>query len=86
MKYNLDALRQSCFRGAGLAWAWFLARSSFVPLQDAPNGRRDPWLNLVRAQVPNVTARGFSRLGGAGVSPSIVERVKSQDVHRCLEG
>ena len=44
----------------------------------------EPLLTWFVHKVPNVTRKELQSIGLSTVSPSIIERVKSQEVHQCL--
>ena len=84
MKYNLDVLRQMLLQGREFGVGVLLASQFLSHFKTREMDYTEPLLTWFVHKVPNVTARELQAIGLSRVSPSIVERVKSLDVHQCL--
>ena len=84
MKYNFDVLRQILLQGREFGVGVLLASQFLSHFRTREMDYAEPLLTWFVHKVPNVTPRELQSIGLSRVSPSVVERVKSQDVHQCL--
>lgn len=84
MKYNFDVLRQILLQGREFGVGVLLASQFLSHFRTREMDYTEPLLTWFVHKVPNVTARELQSIGLSRVSPSIVERVKAQEVHQCL--
>ena len=84
MKYNFDVLRQILLQGREFGVGVLLASQFLSHFRTREMDYTEPLLTWFVHKVPNVTQRELQSIGLSRVSPSIVERVKSQEVHQCL--
>jgi hypothetical protein len=84
MKFNFDVLRQILLQGREFGVGVLLASQYLSHFRTRETDYSEPLLTWFLHKVPNVTARELDAIGLNAVGPSVVERVKAQDVHQCL--
>ena len=84
MKYNFDVLRQILLQGREFGVGVLLASQFLSHFRTREMDYTEPLLTWFVHKVPNVTARELQSIGLNRVSPSVIERVKSLEVHQCL--
>ena len=84
MKYNFDVLRQVLLQGREFGVGVLLASQFLSHFKTRETNYSQPLLTWFIHKVPNVTPRELESIGLSRVASSIVERVKSLDVHQCL--
>ena len=84
MKYNFDVLRQILLQGREFGVGVLLASQFLSHFRTREMDYAEPLLSWFVHKVPNVTPKELQSIGLSRVSPSIVDRVKSLDVHQCL--
>jgi hypothetical protein len=84
MKFNFDVLRQILLQGREFGVGALLASQYLSHFKTRETDYTEPLLTWFVHKVPNVTPRELDAIGLNNVGPSMVERVKTQDVHQCL--
>ena len=84
MKYNFDVLRQILLQGREFGVGVVLASQFLSHFRTREMDYTEPLLTWFVHKVPNVTARELQSIGLSRVTSSIIERVKSLEVHECL--
>lgn len=87
MKFNFDVLRQILLQGREFGVGALLASQYLSHFKTRETDYTEPlltWFVHKVPNVPNVTPRELDAIGLNNVGPSMVERVKTQDVHQCL--
>lgn len=84
MKYNFDVLRQILLQGREFGVGVLLASQFLSHFKTREIDYSEPLLTWCIHKVPNVTLKELQSIGLSQVSSSMVERVKSLDVHQCL--
>ena len=84
MKYNFDVLRQILLQGREFGVGVVLASQFLSHFRTRDMDYTEPLLTWFVHKVPNVTARELQSIGLSRVTPSIIDRVKSLEVHECL--
>lgn len=84
MKFNFDVLRQILLQGREFGVGVLLASQYLSHFRTRETDYTEPLLTWFLHKVPNVTARELDAIGLTNAGPSVVERVKTQDVHQCL--
>lgn len=84
MKYNFEVLRQILLQGREFGVGVLLASQFLSHFKTRETDYSEPLLTWCIHKVPNVTSRELQSIGLNQVSPTMVERVKSLEVHECL--
>ena len=84
MKYNFDVLRQVLLQGREFGVGVLLASQFLSHFKTRETDYSEPLLTWFIHKVPNVIPKELQSIGLNRVATSIVERVKSLDVHQCL--
>ncbi len=84
MKFNFDVLRQILLQGREFGVGVLLASQYLSHFRTRETDYTEPLLTWFLHKVPNVNARELDAIGLSNIGPSVVERVKAQDVHQCL--
>ena len=84
MKYNFDVLRQLLLQGREFGVGVLLASQFLSHFKTRGTDYSQPLLTWFIHKVPNVTPRELESIGLNRVPSSMVEKVKSLDVHHCL--
>ena len=84
MKYNFDVLRQVLLQGREFGIGVLLASQFLSHFKTRETNYSQPLLTWFVHKVPNVTAKELESIGLNRVASSVVENVKSLDVHQCL--
>ncbi|MET2833050.1 hypothetical protein [Mesorhizobium shangrilense] len=84
MKFNFDVLRQILLQGREFGVGVLLASQYLSHFKTRETDYAEPLLTWFLHKVPNVTVRELDAIGLSNVGPSMIDRVKSLDVHQCL--
>ena len=84
MKYNFEVLRQILLQGREFGVGVLLASQFLSHFKTRETDYSEPLLTWCIHKVPNVTSKELQSIGLSRVSSSMVERVKSLEVHQCL--
>ena len=84
MRYNFDVLRQILLQGREFGVGVLLASQFLSHFRTRETDYMEPLLTWFVHKVPNVTQRELQAIGLTNVTTSMVENVKSLDVHQCL--
>jgi DNA phosphorothioation-dependent restriction protein DptH len=84
MKCNFEVLRQNLLQGREFGVGALLASQYLSHFKTREMDYTEPLLTWFIHKVPNVTARELEAIGLTGVGTSLVERVKTHEVHHCL--
>ena len=84
MKYNFDVLRQLLLQGREFGVGVLLASQFLSHFKTRETDYSQPLLTWFIHKVPNVTPRELESIGLNRVPSSMVDKVKSLDVHHCL--
>ena len=84
MKYNFDVLRHVLLQGREFGVGVLLASQFLSHFRTRKTDYSQPLLTWFIHKVPNVTPRELESIGLNRVASSMVEGVKSLDVHQCL--
>ena len=84
MKYNFDVLRQLLLQGREFGVGVLLASQFLSHFKTRETDYSQPLLTWFIHKVPNVTPRHLESIGLNRVPSSMVDKVKSLEVHHCL--
>lgn len=84
MRYNFEVLRQILLQGREFGVGVLLASQFLSHFKTRETDYSEPLLTWCIHKVPNVTSKELQSIGLSRVSSSMVERVKSLEVHQCL--
>ena len=84
MKYNFDVLRSTLLRGREFGVGVLLASQYLSHFKTRQTDYTEPLLTWFIHKVPNITPRDLDAIGLNNAGLSVVEKIKSQDVHECL--
>ena len=84
MKYNFDVLRQVLLQGREFGVGVLLASQFLSHFKTRETDYSQPLLTWFIHKVPNVTPRELESIGLNRVASSMIEKVKSLEVHHCL--
>ena len=84
MRYNFDVMRQLLLQGREFGVGVLLASQFLSHFKTREIDYSEPLLTWFIHKVPNVTTRELQSIGLSGPVASVVDRVKTLDVHHCL--
>ncbi len=84
MRYNFDVLRLILLQGREFGVGVLLASQYLSHFRTRETDYTEPLLTWFIHKVPNITSRELGAIGLNNTGPSVVARIKSQDVHQCL--
>ena len=84
MKYDFEVLRQVLLQGREFGVGVLLASQFLSHFRTRRTDYSQPLLSWFIHKVPNVTPRELESIGLTSVPSSMIDKVKSLDVHQCL--
>ena len=84
MKFNFDVLRQILLQGREFGVGVLLASQYLSHFKTNKVDYTEPLLTWFLHKVPNIKAKELEAIGLNGVGQTMIDRVKTQDVHQCL--
>lgn len=84
MKYNFEVLRQILLQGREFGVGVLLASQYLSHFKTQGFDYSEPLLTWFIHKIPNVTTKDLQSIGLNRVTPSMVRKIKSLEVHQCL--
>lgn len=84
MKYNFEVLRKILLQGREFGIGVLLASQYLSHFKTQGFDYSEPLLTWFIHKIPNVTIRDLQSIGLTRVTPSMVQKIKSLEVHQCL--